>query len=108
MVSFARMRKPFRLGWTLYVVIALAVLLTLNAIINSFAGYSFLGQRLPFFLWVAFATLLIKLIATPLTRRLIWRVRNRLLLTYFLIGIVPVTLLLIITILGGSILLGTT
>jgi hypothetical protein len=102
------MRRPSRFGWTPYVLLFLIFLLILNVIVRSLSGHSLLGNRLPFFLLVALITLGIKLLATPITRRLVWRVRNRLLVTYFLIGIVPITLLVVMGGLGLGVLLGAT
>lgn len=101
------MRKPLRFGWTPYVVLFLILLLIANVIGRSL-GYSLLGDRLPFFLTVALVTLVFKLLVTPITRRLVWRVRNRLLVTYFLIGVLPVTLLVVMGLLGMGVLLGAT
>jgi sigma-B regulation protein RsbU (phosphoserine phosphatase) len=102
------MPKPLRFGWTPYVVLALILFLVVNALGRSLLGYSLLGDRLPFFLVVALVTLVFKLLVTPITRRLVWRVRNRLLVTYFLVGVVPITLLVVMGLLSLGVLLGAT
>jgi phosphoserine phosphatase RsbU/P len=52
--------------------------------------------------------LLVFLLVRPLARKLLWRVRNRLFVTYFLAGAVPVVLLLLLGCLGFSLLLTQT
>jgi len=44
----------------------------------------------------------------PLVRRITWRVRNRLLLTYFLVGVIPIVLIFLFVQLGSYLVLGQT
>ena len=52
--------------------------------------------------------ILVVIIARPLIRKFLWRVRRRLLLTYFLIGVLPITLIAIFVALGFDLVLSQT
>jgi sigma-B regulation protein RsbU (phosphoserine phosphatase) len=52
--------------------------------------------------------ILVVIIARPLIRKFLWRVRRRLLLTYFLIGVLPITLIAIFAIFGFNLVLSQT
>jgi len=51
---------------------------------------------------------LVVIIVRPLVRKFLWKVRRRLLLTYFLIGVLPITLIAIFVTLGFNLVLSQT
>src|SRR5262249_28847057 len=71
-------------------------------------GYSLIGSDLFTILFIVFLVLLAITLVRPLVRKLVWRVRNRLLVTYFLIGVVPVVLMVIFVCIGFYLVLGHT
>ena len=80
----------------------------LNWIGFAMTGYSLIGSDLFTILFIVFLVLLGITLVRPLVRKLVWRVRNRLLVTYFLIGVVPVVLMVIFVCIGFYLVLGQT
>ena len=98
-----KLYKVVRAQPALFLVFAL---LAVNWIWAYATGYSMLGRTLAFFLTISLIALLVKAVAAPLTRRVVWKVRNRLLLTYFLAGVMPTFLLLFMGAISASVILG--
>ena len=65
-----------------------------------------LGSAGSVVLVVALVYLLVRILAL-LQRRLLWRVRRRLVLSYILIGFVPIVLIVSFFLLSGMLMLGT-
>src|SRR6266446_2263446 len=84
--------------------ILFAIVVTNWAMVST-TGYSLLGGDLFTFFFIIFLVLLTLTLIRPLMRKLVWRVRNRLLVTYFLIGALPLALVFVIVSLGLYILL---
>jgi sigma-B regulation protein RsbU (phosphoserine phosphatase) len=84
----------------------LFVALLANSISRATTGY-FLGVIGTVVLVIAFLVLLPFALA-PLIRRVTWRVRNRLFLTYVLVGILPIVLIYLFGQLGFTLVLGQT
>jgi len=101
----SRLSRFVRKQPVLFLVFAL---LAVNWIGVKASGYSMLGRNLTFFLTISLIALLVKVAAAPLTRRIVWKVRNRLLLTYFLAGVMPTFLLLVMGAISAFVLLGAT
>jgi len=80
----------------------------LNWIGFSTTGYSLIGGDLFTILFIVFLILLVVTLVRPLVRKLVWRVRNRLLVTYFLIGVVPIVLMVIFVCIGFYMVVGQT
>jgi len=85
-----------RLKWIHRITLILFVTVVANWLTASFTGYSLLGSDLFTIFLIAFLILLVCSLVPPLARRMLWRVRNRLFVTYFLIGAVPVLLILML------------
>lgn len=90
MSAFSRLTRVQRIA------LILAVTVLANWWISSATGYSLLGSDLFTILLVVFVVLVILQPARMLTARVLWRVRNRLLVTYFLVGMLPVLLVVLI------------
>jgi sigma-B regulation protein RsbU (phosphoserine phosphatase) len=71
-----------------------------NWIIASTTGYALLGSDLFTILFVVFLVLVSITLIRPIMRKVLWRVRNRLFVTYFLIGVLPIVLMLIVMAVG--------
>src|SRR5215467_7288987 len=97
-----------KLNWIQRITITLGAIVTANWVMASFTGYSLIGGDLFVIFFLGFLTLLAVLCLRPLTRWLLWRVRNRLFVTYFLIGLLPVALLITFVVLGFYLVLGQT
>src|SRR5882672_6040886 len=69
-------------------------------------GYSLMGGDLLTAAFVVSLTLLAFSFVPPLMRKVVWRVRNRLLVTYFLVGALPTLLIFTIAALGFYIFVG--
>jgi sigma-B regulation protein RsbU (phosphoserine phosphatase) len=78
----------------------LAVLMTVVVAMRFARGESTAGTFRVLLLWVVVLALAVFL------RRALWRVRNRLLLTFFLFGVVPITLIGLMLIFTGELLFG--
>src|SRR5689334_13749635 len=99
---FSRLSRIQRITLVLFAIVVA------NWAISSLTGYSLIGSDLFVIFFLAFLVLFAVLCLRPLTRRLLWRVRNRLFVTYFLIGLVPVALLMAFVVLGFYLVLGQT
>src|SRR5947207_553199 len=75
--------------------ILFAIVVT-NWIMTSATGYSLLGGDLFTVFLIVFLALLSLSLIRPIVRSVLWRVRNRLFVTYFLIGALPVFLMFVI------------
>src|SRR5262249_49002108 len=102
MYRFSKLSRIQRINLILFAIIVA------NWAISSVTGYSLIGSDLFVIFFLAFLSLLVVLCLRPLTRRLLWRVRHRLFVTYFLIGVLPVALLLMFVVLGFYLVLGQT
>ena len=77
-----------------------------NSILDATIGYQLLGGDAIAVLF-AFSFLILAITSVrPLTRKLLWRVRNRLLVTYLLLGVVPIVLIFVMLGIGFSVLFG--
>src|SRR5687768_5216968 len=101
--TVGKLSKLVRAQPALFLVFAV---LAVNWIWARASGYPMLGGTLTFLLVISLIALLAKAVAAPLTRRLVWKVRNRLLLTYFLAGVMPTFLLLVMGAISASVVLG--
>jgi sigma-B regulation protein RsbU (phosphoserine phosphatase) len=90
------------------ITLILFAIVVANRVISSLTGYSLIGSDLFVIFFLAFLIVFAVLCLRPLTRRLLWRVRNRLFVTYFLIGLLPVALLIMFVVLGFYLVLGQT
>src|SRR5499426_2778944 len=97
-----------RLNWLQRITLILFATVVLNWIGFSTTGYSLIGGDLFTILFIVFLILLVVTLVRPLVRKLVWRVRNRLLVTYFLIGVVPIVLMVIFVCIGFYMVLGQT
>ncbi len=88
------------------VTLILFVAMIVNSILDSTIGYQLLGGDLLGVLFTFSLFFLILSLIKPLTRRLVWRVRNRLLVTYVLFGVVPIALIFVMLGIGSYILFG--
>src|SRR5690242_6727433 len=94
------MRRFSQLSRLQRINLILVVIVVANWAISSVTGYSLIGSDLFVIFFLAFLVVLAVVCLRPLTQRLLWRVRNRLFVTYFLIGLVPVALLVTFVVLG--------
>jgi phosphoserine phosphatase RsbU/P len=97
-----------RLNWLQRITLILFATAVLNWIGFAATGYSLIGSDLFTILFIVFLVLLGVTLVRPIVRKLVWRVRNRLLVTYFLIGVVPVVLMVIFVCIGFYLVLGQT
>jgi phosphoserine phosphatase RsbU/P len=79
-----------------------------NWLIASATGYSLIGGDLFTILFIVFLALLVVTLLRPVVQKVVWRVRNRLLVTYFLVGVVPVVLMVIFVCIGFYMVLAQT
>jgi phosphoserine phosphatase RsbU/P len=82
------------------ITLILFVLVLTNWIMSSTTGYSLLGGDLFTFFFILFFILLGLTFIPPFVRKVVWRVRNRLLVTYFFVGALPVALMVIFVCIG--------
>ncbi len=73
---------------------------------QRFANLTLPGQGVLHFVFSVFATLLGIIYLRRLIRRILWRLRNRLIITYIFIGFVPIALVLLMLAIGIYILVG--
>ena len=102
MTRFSRLTRLQRITLVLF---GVAVV---NGIMVVAAGYSLMGGDLLTAAFVVSLTLLAFSFVPPLMRKVVWRVRNRLLVTYFLVGALPTLLIFTIAALGFYIFVGAT
>ena len=89
-----------RLTWIQRITLVLFLLVVTNWVMNATIGYSLLGADLFTLFFIIFLCLSLITAIRPLMQRLLWRVRHRLLVTYFLAGVLPLILILAIFGLG--------
>jgi uncharacterized membrane protein YuzA (DUF378 family) len=106
--SWRLVSKLSRLTRTQCITLLLFVIIATNWGVEGITGYSILGEDLFVFFTIIFIALSVITLAAPLTHRLVWRVRNRLLLTYFLVGAIPTVLILVMGVISVAALLGAT
>jgi hypothetical protein len=97
---------PPRLNWIRKITALIFVILLANSLSRAVTGY-FLGFAATAILVVAFIVLF-PFAMLPLIRKATWRVRNRLFVTYFLVGILPIFLIVLFVQLGFNLVLGQT
>ena len=102
MTIFSRINLYWRIA------LILLVIVLANAALTSFTRYSIPGNRLFVLFFILSLLLSVLMSLRPLVRRVLWRVRTRLLVTYFLIGALPIALLFIFVYLGFYLVLGQT
>jgi len=90
------------------ITLILFVTVVVNSLIASATGYSLIGGDLFTILFVVFLVLLAVTVLRPVVQRVVWRVRNRLLVTYFLVGVVPVVLMVVFVCIGFYMVLAQT
>src|SRR5215831_2685921 len=108
MISCHPVRAFSRLNWLQRITLILFATVVLNWIGFSTTGYSLMGGDLFTILFIVFLILLGVTLVRPLVRKLVWRVRNRLLVTYFLIGVVPIVLMVVFVCIGFYMVVGQT
>ena len=84
----------------------LLLLVLLDMLLVYATGYSLPGSGLIRFASVLSLVFLVLTLFRPLTRKLVWRVRNRLLVTFFLFGVVPIILIVIMLGIGFVVVFG--
>jgi len=92
-----------RLNWIQKITALVFVILLANSLSRAATSY-FLGFGATALLVVAFIILL-PFAMLPLIRRATWRVRNRLFVTYFLVGILPIFLIVLFVQMGFTLVL---
>jgi sigma-B regulation protein RsbU (phosphoserine phosphatase) len=97
-----------RLSRSQQIVLALFAAVITGSFLARIAGHLVLGGFLFAVSILGVLGLLAFFLIRPLARKLLWRVRDRLLVTYFLVGAVPVVLLLLLGSLGFNLLLNQT
>jgi sigma-B regulation protein RsbU (phosphoserine phosphatase) len=102
------MRLLSRLNWLQRITLILFVLVMANWITSSTVGYALIGGDLFTFLFVISVCLLALTLIGPIVRKIVWRVRNRLLVTYFFVGVLPILLMVLFVCLGFYLVLGQT
>ena len=78
-----------------HLTLALLVIVAVDWLLYSTAGYRIVGRSLLTALLVVLVLVLILQSIRPLAHRLMWRLRNRLLATYLLFGAVPLALIFV-------------
>src|SRR6516164_7487672 len=102
------MRLLSRLNWLQRITLILFVLVLANWITSSTIGYALIGGDLFTFLFVISICLLALTLIGPIVRKIVWRVRNRLLVTYFFVGVLPIMLMVLFVSIGFYLVLGQT
>jgi len=97
-----------RLSRSQQIILALFAVVITSGFLAQTTGYRVLGGFLFTLLILGVLGLLAFLLVRPLARKLLWRVRDRLFVTYFLVGAVPFVLLLMLGSLGFNLLLNQT
>ena len=78
------------------ITIILFITVVANWLVASTFGYSLLGGDFFTLLLILFLIVLAATFLRPWIRRILWRVRNRLFVTCFFIGAMPVVLMLLV------------
>jgi phosphoserine phosphatase RsbU/P len=95
-----------QLNWLQRITLIFFVTVVTNWIVASQTGYSLIGGDLFTVLLIVFCVLLVITLLPPVVRKAVWRVRNRLLVTYFFVGVLPVLLMAAFVYLGFYLVLG--
>jgi len=77
-----------------------------NLILEDAVGYQIVGGDLLFVLFVISLSILLIRWMRMLSRKLLWRLRNRLIVSYVLFGVVPLVLIVCMTVIGAMVLFG--
>jgi sigma-B regulation protein RsbU (phosphoserine phosphatase) len=88
------------------ITLILFVIVVINAILDYFTGYQIYGGDLLDVLFVAGLIILFIRSGRSMIRSLLWRLRNRLLVSYVLFGVVPLVLIGLMVMLGLEVLFG--
>jgi len=83
----------------------LFIFLLVNEVMMWAAGYAVLDGDFLTFLWIVSPVLLIVSLLHPVVSR-VWTVRNSLLVNYFLVGVLPAALIVILVAISVSVLIG--
>ncbi|HEU5237754.1 MAG TPA: SpoIIE family protein phosphatase, partial [Pyrinomonadaceae bacterium] len=102
------MRLLSRLNWLQRITLILFVLVLTNWITSSTIGYALIGGDLFTVLFIISLCLLALTLIRPIVRKIVWRVRNRLLVTYFFVGVLPIALIVLFVCIGFYLVLGQT
>jgi sigma-B regulation protein RsbU (phosphoserine phosphatase) len=102
------MSPPSRLKRSQQIIPALFAVVITSGFLARITGHPVLGGFLFAVSILGVLGLLAFFLIRPLARRLLWRVRDRLFVTYFLVGAVPVVLLLLLGSLGFNLVLNQT
>jgi sigma-B regulation protein RsbU (phosphoserine phosphatase) len=105
-LSFRSTRALFLLPRLEKVFLALGLLVLVSWTIERLSGFSLPLTGLLRILWVAFGLVLGVKYLLGLVRRGVWSLRNRLILSYVLIGVVPIVLILAMLGIGMYVLMG--
>jgi sigma-B regulation protein RsbU (phosphoserine phosphatase) len=89
-------------------ILALVAVVITSGFLARTTGHQFLGGFLFALAILGVIGLLVFLLVRPLARKILWRVRDRLFVTYFLAGAVPVVLLLLLGFLAFGLVLNQT
>ena len=82
------------------ITLILFVIMVANWVMVSTTGYSLLGGDLFTLFFIVFFVLLGVTFIPPVVRRVVWRVRHRLLVSYFFVGVLPIVLIVIFVCFG--------
>ena len=82
------------------ITLILFVIMVANWVMVSTTGYSLLGGDLFTLFFIVFFVLLGVTLIPPVVRRVVWRVRYRLLVSYFFVGVLPIVLIVIFVCFG--------
>src|SRR5689334_11331130 len=88
------------------ITLILFVIVVLNSFLDYFTGYQIYGGDLLFVLFCISLIILFIRSGRSMIRSLLWRLRNRLLVSYVLFGVVPLVLIGVMLILGLEVLFG--
>jgi len=88
------------------ITLILFVIVVVNVILDATTGYQILGGDILNVLFCIALLILVLRMFRPLTRKILWRLRNRLLVTYVFLGVVPLGLITIMLLLGSFVFFG--
>src|SRR3954453_7691942 len=88
------------------ITLVLFVAMVVNSALDGTTGDQLLGGGALGVLFAISFLILAIVSARPVSRKLVWRVLNRLLVTYVLFGVVPVVLIFIMVAIGFSVVFG--
>ncbi len=102
------MKKLFQLNRLQRITLILLGIVVVNLAMSAATGYSLLGGDLFVLFFIGFLIVFVIACIRPLLRKILWRVRHRLLVTYFLVGVLPIFLIVFFVFLGFYLVLGQT